>query len=152
MQPSASSAIVTDASGSRRICGGAEESFYFAALEERRTFGLADIGCSQKERCPMRLSDANLRGKTVIGADGQAVGEIAALFLDSEAWRVESLQVKLRKEIADRLGASRSIFQAGTVEIPIGMVQSVGDAVVLSVPVEGLRQVLPGESEPAPVH
>jgi sporulation protein YlmC with PRC-barrel domain len=100
----------------------------------------------------MRLSDANLRGKTVIGADGQAVGEIAALFLDSEAWRVESLQVKLRKEIADRLGASRSIFQAGTVEIPIGMVQSVGDAVVLSVPVEGLRQVLPGESEPAPVH
>jgi len=100
----------------------------------------------------MRLSDENLRGRTVIGADGQAVGEVAALFLDSEAWAIQSLQVKLRKEIADRLGASRSVFHAGTVEIPIRLIQSVGDAVVLSVAVDGLRQVLPGEEEPAAVH
>jgi sporulation protein YlmC with PRC-barrel domain len=100
----------------------------------------------------MRLSDENLRGRTVIGADGQAVGEVATLFLDSEAWAIQSLQVKLRKEIADRLGASRSVFHAGTVEIPIRLIQSVGDAVVLSIPVDGLRQVLPGEEEPAAVH
>lgn len=100
----------------------------------------------------MRLSDENLRGRTVIGADGQAVGEVAALFLDSEAWAIESLQVKLRKEIADRLGASRSVFRAGTVEIPVRLIQSVGDAVVLSIAVDGLRQVLPGENEPAAAH
>jgi sporulation protein YlmC with PRC-barrel domain len=100
----------------------------------------------------MRLSDGNLRGKTVIGADGQAVGEVAALFLNSETWSVESLQVKLRREIADRLGASRSMFHAGEVEIPIGVVQSVADAVVLSIPVNDLRRILPGESEPAPAH
>ncbi len=100
----------------------------------------------------MRLSDENLRGRTVIGADGQAVGEVAALFLDSDAWSVESLRVKLRKEIADRLGASRTMFHAGTVEIPIRLIQSVGDAIVLSVPVDGLREVLPGESEPASAH
>jgi sporulation protein YlmC with PRC-barrel domain len=99
----------------------------------------------------MRLSDENLRGRTVIGADGQAVGEVAALFLDSDAWGIESLQVKLRKEIADRLGASRSVFRAGTVEIPIRLIQSVGDAVVLSVAVDGLRQVLPGEDGAAAV-
>ena len=100
----------------------------------------------------MRLSDENLRGRTVIGADGQAVGEVAALFLDSDAWGIQSLQVKLRKEIADRLGASRTVFHAGTVEIPIRLIQSVGDAVVLSVPVDGLRQVLPEENEPAAAH
>ena len=99
----------------------------------------------------MRLSDENLRGRTVIGADGQAIGEVAALFLDSEAWGIQSLQVKLRKEIADRLGASRTVFHAGTVEIPIRLIQSVGDAVVLSVPVDGLRQVLPEDTEPAAV-
>jgi sporulation protein YlmC with PRC-barrel domain len=97
----------------------------------------------------MRLSDENLRGRTVIGADGVAIGEIAALFLDSEAWSVESLRVKLRKEIADQLGASRTMFHAGMVEIPIRLIQSVGDAVVLSVPVDGLREVLPGAGEPA---
>jgi sporulation protein YlmC with PRC-barrel domain len=97
----------------------------------------------------MRLADENLRGRTVIASDGLAIGEIAALFLDSVAWRVESLQVKLRKDVADRLGADRGMFHAGAVEIPIRMVQSVGDAVILSVAVDELRQVLPGASEPA---
>ena len=96
----------------------------------------------------MRLSDDNLRGRPVIASDGLAIGEIAALFLDSDAWRVESLQVKLRKDVADRLGAERSVFRAGALEIPIGIVQSVGDAVVLSLAVDDLRRILPGASEP----
>ena len=100
----------------------------------------------------MRLSDENLRGRTVIASDGLAIGEIVVLFLDSEAWRVESLQVKLRKDVADRLGADRSIFHAGAVEIPTRMIQSVGDAVVLSVAVDDLRQVLPGPNERASAH
>jgi sporulation protein YlmC with PRC-barrel domain len=58
----------------------------------------------------MRLSDENLRGRTVISADGKAIGTIAAVFLNSDAWRVESLQVKLRNNIADELGASRAYF------------------------------------------
>jgi sporulation protein YlmC with PRC-barrel domain len=91
----------------------------------------------------MRLSDENLRGRTVISADGQAIGEITALFLDSDAWKVESLRVKLRNEVADQLGATRGMFHAGTLEMPIRMVQSVGDAVVLSVAANELRQVLP---------
>lgn len=100
----------------------------------------------------MRLSDENIHGRNVIASDGIQVGEITTLFVDSEAWRIESLQVKLRKDIADRLGAARGVFHAGVVEIPTIMVQSVGDAVVLSVPVDDLRQVLPAPSEPAPAH
>jgi len=79
----------------------------------------------------------------VIAADGQAIGEITALFLDSDAWKVESLRVKLRSEVADELGATRGMFHAGTLEMPVRMVQSVGDAVVLSVAAHELRQVLP---------
>ena len=100
----------------------------------------------------MRISDENLRGRTVIGADGYAVGEVASLFLDASTWRVESLKIKLRKEIADRLGASRSMFHAAELEIPVSMVQSLSDAVVLTVDVDGLRQVLPGMTEPASAH
>ncbi len=99
----------------------------------------------------MRLSDGNIHGRTVIASDGLAIGEVAALFLDSEAWRVESLQVKLHKDIADRLGANRGVFHAGALEIPVRMVQSVGDAVVLTVAVDDLRQVLPREDESKPV-
>jgi sporulation protein YlmC with PRC-barrel domain len=100
----------------------------------------------------MRLADENLRGRTVIGSDGQVVGDIAALFLDSETWRIESLRVKLDRGIADRIGASHSLFHAGTLEIPTRLVQSVGDTVVLSVSVDGLREVLPTEREPASAH
>jgi sporulation protein YlmC with PRC-barrel domain len=92
----------------------------------------------------MRLSDETLRGRHVIAADGQVIGDVAALFLDSDAWRVESLQIKLGKEVADQLGAARGVFHAGTIELPVRLVQSVGDAIVLSVPVLELRQVLPG--------
>ena len=91
----------------------------------------------------MRLSDENLRGRTVIAADGQAIGELAAIFLDSEAWRVESLQVKLRSDVADQLGTTRGMFHAGKLEVPIRMVQSVGDAIILWVATQELRQVLP---------
>jgi sporulation protein YlmC with PRC-barrel domain len=87
----------------------------------------------------MRLSDETLRGRTVIASDGLAVGQVAALFLNSDGWVIESLLVALRREIADRLGVSRNVFRPGTVEIPIAMVQSVGDAVVLSVGVDALR-------------
>ena len=86
----------------------------------------------------------------VIGADGQAVGEVTALVLDSEAWTVESVRVKLRNPIADQVGAARTIFSAGTVEIPVRLIQSVGDAVVLAIPVEGLRAILPSPAASAP--
>ena len=100
----------------------------------------------------MRLSDENLRGRTIIAADGQVVGEVGALFLDSDAWRVESLQASLRKDVADQLGAHRSVFRAGALEIPVRMVQSVGPTVVLSVAVDELRAVLPSETAQQSTH
>jgi sporulation protein YlmC with PRC-barrel domain len=119
----------------------------------RSTYNVNEKECRRERRFElMRLSDENLRGRTVIAADGQAIGEVAALFLDSDAWRVESLQIKLRKEIADQLGATRGMFHAGTLELPVGMVQSVGDAIVLSVPALELRQVLPGGGGSVPSH
>jgi sporulation protein YlmC with PRC-barrel domain len=97
-------------------------------------------------------SDENLRGRTVIAADGQAIGEVSALFLDSDAWRVESLRIKLRKDVADQLGAIRGIFHAGTLELPVRLVQSVGDAIILSVPAPELRQVLAALGDSSPGH
>ena len=96
----------------------------------------------------MRISEENLKGRTVITADGLAIGEIATIYLESDTWTVEAVLVQLRRPAAERLGAPRSIFQRGTLEIPIRFIQSAGDAVVLSVPVDGLRQLLP-ESAPA---
>jgi len=88
----------------------------------------------------VRIADENLRGKSVITADGHVIGEVATLFIETQTWQVESLRVKLRNDVADRLGAARGVFHAGTLSLPVNAVQSVGDAVVLSVTGSDLRQ------------
>ena len=88
----------------------------------------------------MRLSADNLKGRTVISADGKAIGEVKSVFLDAAPWRVESISIELRKDVADRIGASHSLFHRGSIELPVRLIQSVGDAVVLNVTVDSLRE------------
>jgi len=91
----------------------------------------------------MQFSDEHFRGRTVIAADGQTIGEVGALLIDTSAWSIVALQIKLHKDVAEQLGAARRILRASTLEFPVRMVQSVGDAVLLSVPTLELRQFLP---------
>ena len=88
----------------------------------------------------VRLSDESLRGRTVISADGNAIGILVELFISSSDWRVESIRIELKKDIADRIGASRTLLHRGTIELPVSFIQSVGDAVVLSIEVAKLRE------------
>ena len=90
----------------------------------------------------MRIFDDNLRKRKVIAADGHAVGEVVDSLIDTDTWHVESLQIKLRKEAADQIGANRGMFHAGMIDVPVRVVQSVGDAVVLTVPLSEIREVL----------
>ena len=86
----------------------------------------------------MRISNETLRGQTVF-ADGLAIGTIAELFISSD-WCVESIRIELRKHIADRIGANRTFFPRGTIELPVSFLQFIGDAVVLTVDVAQLRE------------
>ena len=91
----------------------------------------------------MRLSDETLRGRTIIGADGKLVGEVTRIYLDGSAWTVESLHAKLRDEVADEIGATRTVFRAGEVSIPVQMIQSARDTVILSVSAAEPRDLVP---------
>ena len=97
----------------------------------------------------MQISDEQLRGRTVIAADGQAIGEVAALFVDTSAWAVIALQIKLSKSAAEQLGASHGLLRAATFELPVRLIQSVADTVLLSVPTAELRQIPDSSSQPA---
>jgi sporulation protein YlmC with PRC-barrel domain len=71
----------------------------------------------------MQVSDEHLRGRTVIAADGQAIGEVAALFIDTSTWIIVALQIKLSKSVAEQIGAARGLLRAATLELPVRMVQ-----------------------------
>ncbi len=92
----------------------------------------------------MRFSESEFRGRTVISSDGQAIGRVSDIFLDSDSWRVEALQINLRKGVATTLGAEHGVFHSGRIEVPVSLVQSVGDAVVLSAATRELRDAIPG--------
>lgn len=100
----------------------------------------------------MRFSERVHPGRTVVAAGGQEIGTVEALFIDSDTWKVEALHVKLRSETADQIGTYWNYFHAGRLELPTRLVQSVSDTVVLSVPVDELRQVLPTEPAATPAH
>jgi sporulation protein YlmC with PRC-barrel domain len=97
----------------------------------------------------MQISDGDLRARTVIGADGNAIGEVAGFLLDGETWSVHALRVRLKPSVAEQIGAPHSLFRASAVDVPVRLIQSVGDAVVLAIPSAELRQVLPGATEAA---
>ena len=95
----------------------------------------------------MQLSDERFRGRKVIAADGQEIGEVAALFIDTSTWTILALHVKLNKSAAEQLGTARSLLRAATLDLPVRIVQSVGDAVLLSVPTLELRQIPPAAAD-----
>jgi sporulation protein YlmC with PRC-barrel domain len=86
----------------------------------------------------MNLTDVELRERTVIGADGNAIGQVAALVIDSDSWTVKAVRIKLRSNVAEQVGAEHSIFRASTIDVGTEHVQSVGDAVVLTISANGL--------------
>jgi len=91
----------------------------------------------------MQIPDDQVRGRTVVASDGQVVGEVSSLFVDTTTWSVGGLQIKLTKGIAEKLGVSGGLLRAATLEIPIRVVKSVGDAVLLSVPTLELHEEKP---------
>jgi hypothetical protein len=50
-----------------------------------------------------------------------------------------SAHAELRNDVANHLGAGRSMFHRGSIEIPVRRLQSIGDAAVLDVAIDALR-------------
>ncbi len=96
------------------------------------------------------LTDDSVHGRVVLTSDGLRIGHVNALLVDETDLRIGALQIKLDKSAAERIGVEHSVLRGAMIEIPIENVQSIGDAVLLAVPLEGLRPTVPAEAAPAP--
>jgi sporulation protein YlmC with PRC-barrel domain len=98
----------------------------------------------------MRLSwFQNLQGLLVIDAAGQALGEVDEIFFDDSTWHIDAVRVKLRKDVAEALGAKRSMFRAATIEVPTRLVRGLSDTIVLAVRRDELRSLVSLRGAPA---
>ena len=103
----------------------------------------------------MRVSyDEQIKGRTVIDANGRSIGQLEELFLDDDSipigLRVSSIRVKLHSAIADEVGLPRGAFHPAILEIPALALQAFGDAIILNVNIASLVPNRPKEAPQAP--
>jgi sporulation protein YlmC with PRC-barrel domain len=90
----------------------------------------------------MRVSyETELKGRTVIDSAGAVVGSIDDVLVDGVSWRVDAFRVRLRRDAADQVGVRPRLFRDATVVVPVGLVHAAGDAIILNVAIESLREL-----------
>lgn len=95
------------------------------------------------------MTDDALHGHTVLSSDGHALGEVTHLLIDRGKLEVAALEVKLRRNVAERLHLATSRLRSTTITIPADSVHSIGDVVILEVGLDSLAApAAPGEQEP----
>jgi sporulation protein YlmC with PRC-barrel domain len=138
---------ITRASAELRLAHPTISGQTFDLRARRSTLGLDHAPLIR-----MRASDETLRGLTVMSADGQAIGTLRSLIINVGDWHVESIQVELRKEIADEIGTRRTVFRHGVLELPVRLIQSVADVVILSAALPELREAQTHPAADSVVH
>ncbi|NRD62281.1 PRC-barrel domain containing protein [Corallococcus exiguus] len=98
----------------------------------------------------MQFAESVTQGRMVVTAGGQALGNVETLSIDSETWKIDTIQVKLTSEASEQFGVYWNYFHAGRIYVPTRLVHSVSDTVLLSVSIDELREVLSQDSASAP--
>jgi len=109
--------------------------------------GMAGVVLSREETPMTMVYEETLSGRSVIDSTGRSIGEVIALVIDTDAWRIEAVRVKLHKDVTEEIGASHGAFRAARLDVPTAFIHNVSDAVVLSGPIGTLRTL---EQQPSP--
>jgi len=89
-----------------------------------------------------KISD--LKGKSIISADGKSVGRLVDLSIDEVKWRVTSMVVEVEPALAALFGAKKKLLKAPRVKIGVDKVELIGDVVKLHDNLQDLKVELHG--------
>jgi sporulation protein YlmC with PRC-barrel domain len=85
------------------------------------------------------ISFEALLDKKVVGAGGYILGEVQGVSIDTKMWQISQLQIKLTDNAAQELGYKKR-FGDSVVNMPVTMVQAVGDVINVSASLKELGQ------------
>jgi sporulation protein YlmC with PRC-barrel domain len=97
----------------------------------------------------MQITFTNhLKGRSVIDGEGNLVGTVEEILLDTGSLQVDGLRVKLDRDVGKDLGMKGGVFHAATVDIPRSVISAAGDTVILKTSRASLQRLMDtGEAE-----
>jgi len=97
-----------------------------------------------------RMKFSELSGKDVISQDGREIGQVSDIALDSSGWRIDTLVVKLERDLLEAFHMKKPVFGTQTIQIPTSHVSGVGDKVILHKKLEELTALARESQRVAP--
>jgi sporulation protein YlmC with PRC-barrel domain len=87
-----------------------------------------------------------LKKKEVISSDGKMIGNVEGVTLIGN-WKVDSLAVKIDKEITDTLGLNKPLFFSLRMDMSIGHIKAISDKVILNKSLNEIKKFLKDHNE-----
>ena len=84
------------------------------------------------------ITTADLKDKKVMTQDGHRIGDVDSVTVDIDAWEVQHIRVKLRREVLESLSLERPLFGTQTVDVSVKEVAGISEAVILRSTLETL--------------
>lgn len=85
------------------------------------------------------LNFKKIEGMKVITSKAYTLGEVVGFEVDTESWRVTSLNVKLTNEASTQLGFKKR-FRSSTVSMSVLLVKAVGEYVTIDKSLEEIER------------
>lgn len=76
-----------------------------------------------------KISD--LKGRSVVTADGKTVGRLADLSIDEHSWRVAAVVIDVDPQVASLFGVKKKLLKSPRVRISADKVEHVADVIKL---------------------
>lgn len=90
---------------------------------------------------------SDLVGKTVATSEGNIVGEVNEIIIDTDTWRASDLQVKIEKSTGKEMGLKTPFIGSLLVLVETNRVTSAADQIIVDVPVDGFKDYVDGRDE-----
>jgi sporulation protein YlmC with PRC-barrel domain len=95
----------------------------------------------------MHLQLNQIRRRMVLDATGSVLGRVKTPLVDLETWSVDKLRVRLSRKAAGELSLAWTWWRPATMDIPTGLINAAGDAILLRVSLGELRDAIPSTVE-----
>lgn len=82
-----------------------------------------------------------LIGKKVVGSEGNIIGEIEGVNINSNNWQADTFHINLSEEATVELGFKKPFLSKITICLPTQLIKTVGDIITLKEPIRNLEDI-----------